>query len=75
MARIESLHKDNRDIRFQGGVKAEYFSGYISGNKLIQINTYGSMERKHTDLPSQIIQIDKEIAIELINILQHEFDL
>ena len=48
--------------------------GYGDG-KLIQLNTYGSKEREFPGKLSQTLQLDREQAIKLINILERTFDL
>jgi len=49
------------------------FSKY--DNKFFQIDTYGSDNRKFKNKISQSIQLDKNMAIEIIEILRDEFDL
>lgn len=45
------------------------------GNKYFQIDTYGSEDRKIKNKISQSIQLNKESASKLIEIIKQEFDL
>ncbi|PUA40822.1 methionyl-tRNA formyltransferase [Paenibacillus elgii] len=44
-----------------------------NGRKYIQINTYGSKERVHTNVVSQSIQLDEQSAKQLIDIIKTEY--
>lgn len=46
-----------------------------SGEKYLQIDTYGTAERVMPEKVSQSIQLDKSVAKLLIDILQREFSL
>lgn len=56
-------------------VDATYCAFVKDGNKFFQIDTYGSENRQTKAKISQSIQIDREMAIELVELLQREFDL
>lgn len=43
------------------------------GKKYVQIDTYGRIDREHPEKISQSIQLDKEAAAFLIDILLKEF--
>jgi len=47
----------------------------IGGVKYVQIDTYGRNGRENPEKISQSIQIDKDVAVELIRILRDEFEL
>ena len=47
----------------------------LVGDGLIQLNTYGSKDREFPGKLSQTIQLDKERAETLIQILRREFNL
>lgn len=75
MARIATLDKGERAVRIHDGVKAVWMAGVDSGEKLVQIDMYGRKDRVDTSQPSQIIQIDKTIAQQLVDILRKEFNI
>lgn len=50
-------------------VDATYSTFEIDGKKYFQIDTYGSSDRKITGKQSQSIQIDQEMAKELLPLL------
>lgn len=46
-----------------------------NGNKYIQIDTYGRIDRENPEKISQSIQLDQETARFLVNLLVKEFDI
>jgi hypothetical protein len=56
-------------------VSSKYCSFEINNMKYLQIDTYGSNDREFKDKISQSIQIDKEMAEKLVNILKNEFEI
>ena len=46
-----------------------------SGERYLQIDTYGKSGRENPDKISQSIQINKEIAQVLVKLMQEEFNL
>lgn len=56
-------------------VEATYCTFTKGENKYFQIDTYGSERRQLKAKLSQSIQMDREMAIELIALLQKEFNL
>ena len=72
---INKLPKEARNFRKQTVGEASYSVGCFGGEKIFQIQTYGSSERQAKGVASQTIQFDKAQAIELIALLQKEFDL
>jgi len=78
MARISILDFEKRNserIKLQETVKSTFCSFYDGEKKYFQIDTYGSENRKNYGQPSQKIQFDKEMAIELIKIIKEEFNI
>ncbi|SEC33596.1 hypothetical protein SAMN04490356_3761 [Streptomyces melanosporofaciens] len=74
MARIEAFHGINGDVqRLHGPVVCGYRSFAVDGRVIVQIDTYGSPERKIPNKVSQSIQLDVKGARELIGILQEVF--
>ena len=56
-------------------VEATYCTFTKGEEKYFQVDTYGSENRKIKAKISQSIQLDREMAIELVKLLQREFDL
>ena len=47
----------------------------FDGERYVQIDTYGKIDRENPEKISQSIQFDKETAKYLVNLLQKEFKL
>ncbi|WP_150282038.1 hypothetical protein [Salipiger aestuarii] len=56
-------------------VRATFSSGEVDGEKLLQIDTYGTASRKFPDKVSQSLQLDKSSAKLLKMLIEKEFDL
>ena len=61
----ESIHKEV--------IKCTYSIFPLQGKKILQLDTYGSREKKTPDKPSQIIQFDSDGIKDLKRILE-EYD-
>ena len=70
---VEKWEREQKDIRKQEIRKTTYSTGIVDGEKLFQIQTYGGAGS--TGSAKQIIQFDKDRAIELICILSSEFGM
>ena len=68
-------HIDKERNMLHESVEATYCTFTKGENKYFQIDTYGSEQRQLKAKLSQSIQIDREMAIELVALLQKEFDL
>ena len=68
-------HIDKERNMLHESVEATYCTFTKGENKYFQIDTYGSERRQLKAKLSQSIQIDREMAIELVELLQKEFDL
>ena len=81
MARIDKdkFMEKNIPLRKQKKAIATYCCGEASKEKVVQIDMYGTTERKEPNPPykhkTQVLQVDKEIAIELIEIFRKHFEL
>ncbi|MHB8131959.1 MAG: hypothetical protein ACYDEX_23595 [Mobilitalea sp.] len=75
MARIVQLESEQKEFRIQEEVKATYSVNIINSEKFFQIDTYGKSTRVNNNVPSQVIQINKKTAIQLISILKEEFSI
>ena len=70
---ISRINKERNMVH--ESVEATYCVFSKGENKYFQIDTYGSEGRQLKSKISQSIQIDREMAIELVELLQKEFDL
>jgi len=59
----------------QKPVEATYSSFELDGERLFQIDTYGSAERKLVGKRSQSLRFDRQAASKLIKLLKQEFEL
>uniref|UniRef100_A0A4Y8Q3M6 Methionyl-tRNA formyltransferase n=2 Tax=Paenibacillus athensensis TaxID=1967502 RepID=A0A4Y8Q3M6_9BACL len=75
MALIRHLSKISRNSRVQAEAESTYNIVIQNGRKYIQINTYGSKDRVHTNMVSQTLQLDEQSAKQLFDILKAEFAL
>lgn len=75
MALIRRLTKISRNSRLQAEAESTYNILVHNGQKFLQINTYGSKDRVHTNVVSQTIQIDEQSAKQLLEIIKTEFAL
>lgn len=75
MALIKRLDPITRNAQVQKEVQASYNVLVSSGEKYVQINTYGSSERQEKGVVSQTLQINKEAAVQLVDILRREFNI
>jgi len=72
-ANFEKITKERNYVHEP--VKAT-FTTFVDGDKkYFQIDTYGSDSRKMKEKISQSIQVDKDMALELIKIISKEFDI
>lgn len=70
---LTKIDKDRNTVHNK--VRATYTIFTSGGEKYFQIDTYGSPNRELKDKISQSIQIDKEMAKELMKILIDTFDI
>lgn len=68
---LKSVIKTRNSIHNE--VASTYTSFTKNGEKYFQIDTYGSKEREFKDKISQSLQIDREVALKLVEILKREF--
>ncbi|MCH5165510.1 MAG: methionyl-tRNA formyltransferase [Clostridiales bacterium] len=71
--KITKLDKERNTV--QEEVAATYTVFEKNGERYFQIDTYGRSDRIETEKASQIIQIDKDSAKELIKLLLNEFKI
>lgn len=73
---ISKLTKVNKERNFiHDQVYATYTVFDCSGEKYLQIDTYGKPARENPEKISQSIQVNKEAASYLVNLLIQEFGL
>ena len=73
VSEMEKIEKLRNSV--QEEVQATYSTFISNGEKYIQIDMYGSKERIFTGKVSQVIQLDKNNAKVLIDLLKVEFNL
>ena len=73
MALIQSIEKEDKNFKKQEPVETTYSTGVICGEMLFQLNMYGSSNRQDKGKVSQVIQLNKESATELIQLLKTTF--
>ena len=73
--RVMKWEKENRALRKQDAAETTYSTAVIDGERIFQIQTFGSPDRKVKGVASQTMQFDRQRAIELIDILKQEFFL
>lgn len=71
--RIEKLNKERNTIHDKAYTTYSSFDNY--GRHYVQIDTYGRSDREQPRKISQSIQLDKETASYLVDLLKREFDL
>lgn len=71
---IEKIEKNRNRVHDKVACTYSVFTDEY-GNKMFQIDTYGSKTRECKGKISQSIQFDKQTALELIKILTKEYNL
>lgn len=76
MALIKNFEK-REPVResVHGTVDCDYYTFQKDDQQYIQFSTYGSRDRQIKNKQSQVFQLDKQSAQELIDILQTTFKL
>lgn len=75
MAFIKNFEKEARAFNHQSAARTTYSTGCPAGIKIFQINMYGTKWREFPHQASQIIQLDKTSASELVKLLKNYFEL
>lgn len=75
MSHVNKWVKETRNFRLQAAAETTYSTNIVGNKKIFQITAYGSENRDKKGDASQMIQFDKERAIELIGILKQEFNV
>lgn len=71
IAKFESTSSDTQSIH--GQVACGYRAFTADGRRILQLDTYGSAQRKITGKVSQSIQLEAEEAHQLIEIIRDSF--
>ena len=78
MAQI-NLNNIKRIEKQRNTVHDEVYSTYsvfeIDGERYVQLDTYGRVGRENPEKPSQTIQLNRDTAKFLVDLLSREFDL
>lgn len=72
MALVKTMKKVARNTKLHSEVEATYSLLTSKGVNYIQINTYGSSNRKIQGVASQTIQLSEEVVNQLQTILKNE---
>lgn len=73
---LESVKKIDKYRNFiHDKVHTTYTVFELDGKKYVQLDTYGRIDRENPEKISQSIQLDRETAQFLVNILCEEFGL
>ena len=70
---IKKIFKSRNTVHEK--VHATYTVFEIGGEKYVQIDTYGRIDRENPEKISQSFQLDKQSAKFLVDILREEFSL
>lgn len=74
MALIKEFQSVSSDVqRLHGPVTCGYRAFTVNGQRILQLDTYGSSERKIPDKISQSIQLDADAARQLLKIIEDSF--
>ena len=73
LASIRKVGKTRNSVHEK--VHATYTVFDLDGERYVQIDTYGRIDRENPEKISQSIQIDKDAAKFLIEVLEKEFSL
>jgi hypothetical protein len=71
------INVEPEDKRFSGlhptGLVCRYLAAYSDGQRILQLNTYGSEGRQNPDKLSQTLQFDERSARQLFDVLKDQF--
>jgi len=67
------MEKISRNSKLHHQVEATYNTFTAGGKKYVQINTYGSSDRKEKGVVSQTIQLSEDTINQLKGIIEHSF--
>ncbi|MGW4273794.1 hypothetical protein ACWEGQ_15840 [Streptomyces seoulensis] len=74
MALIKEFQTVTSDTqRLHGPVTCGYRTFTVDGQRVLQLDTYGSTERQILDKISQSVQLDVDSARELLKIIEESF--
>lgn len=74
MALIKEFQTVTSDTqRLHGPVTCGYRTFTVDGQRILQLDTYGSAERQILDKISQSVQLDVDSARELLKIIEESF--
>ncbi len=73
LSSIEKIEKTRNTIHDK--VYTTYTMFEMSGNKYIQFDTYGRVDREKPEKISQSIQLDRDTAKYIVDLLTQEFGL
>ena len=71
---LDQATKDRNSVHVEARASYTVFDAE-DGKRYFQIDTFGSADRQHRGKVSQSIQLDRETARKLVDILRREFSL
>lgn len=75
MALIGELNRKVKNRQVHKLTDADYDIFINDGQKYLQIDTYGSADREDVGKVSQSIQLNEEVAKQLLQVIKNEFDI
>ena len=75
MAFVTTIEPDDKRFsrRHPTGTVCRYAVGRSNGQRILQLNSYGSANRENPEQFSQTLQFDERAARQLYDVLQTEF--
>lgn len=75
MAFVTNIEPDERQFarRHPTGTVCRYTVGRSNGQRILQLNSYGSANREYPDQFSQTLQFDEQSARQLYDVIRAEF--
>ncbi|MGG7566115.1 hypothetical protein ACQ5SO_08145 [Rhodovulum sp. DZ06] len=76
MARITSFHEGQHNPNARPHTETECSFSFVEvhGEPMVNLATFGSKDRQKKGSTSQTIQLDREAALALVEILRRQFD-
>ena len=75
MARVTDIQPDDKSFSrpHNTGLVCRYMIGQVNGQRVLQLNSYGSEGRQNPGSVSQTLQFDERSARQLFDVLREEF--
>lgn len=73
MALVKNITRISRNSRIQAEADCSYNTFTQAGQKYLVLSTYGSKDREYKGTVSQTLQLDRESAKQLYDIIKAEY--